>query len=164
MLPSLSQEAQRGVGNGVGENPPFPSSLGMEIKFGSSLRSKCNERAGLNGRISWRPDERGWKLLLVSLSQAPWKQAMGGTGRALGGLGDPLTSDRSGGLIPLQSFPPAVPGCAPRCRSSRGQPACGTRVVFLVSRLFYQGNNLGGWARGLNPDNSITAAPYNIAL
>lgn len=155
LLPHLSQEVQRGVGNGVGENPPFLSSLGMEIKLGSSLGSKCNKRAGLNSRISWRPDERGWKELPVSqgtllehhagarclqarrhgsrLSLACWNLVMGGgTGRGLEGLRDPLSLDRSGGLSPLQSFPPTVPACSPRCRPGCGQPACSTGIVFLV--------------------------------
>lgn len=45
------QEAQRGVGNRVGENPPFMSSLGMEIKIGSSLVSKYNTSTVLNSRM-----------------------------------------------------------------------------------------------------------------
>lgn len=51
------QEAQRGVGNRAGENPPFMSSLGMEIKIGGSLVSKYSIRTVLNSRIRWRPDD-----------------------------------------------------------------------------------------------------------
>ena len=74
-------------------------------------------------------------------SQAPWEQALtcllesgdgGGTGRGLEGLRDPLSLDRSGGLSPLQSFPPTVPACAPRCQPGCGQPACSTGIAFLV--------------------------------